>query len=694
MDPSSASALTANDSKAPGHTLSWRRALARGLWLLIAGLTLLHVATSFPILYAQFTTVCASCLLRPENVEELSELGLAPQGFAIYLLVLAALFTLIYCLVGATILWRKTTDPEAVLVALTLLLFGGFASWGPADALTGASPWWRALILTLFAAGRALLLLMLFLFPDGHFTPRWVRAPAIAGLTLVVTLSLFPLDALPAWLLLAGVLLSAVAFLGGALTQIYRYRRNSSTAQRQQTKWVVFGVVIAIGAQIIELGALQLLGAHIWLELLGNLIVSIAFLLIPITIGIAILRYRLFDIDALINRALVYGALSVGVVALYALAVGAGSFVFQSGAAPIVSLLVTGAIAVLFQPLRAWLQRGVNRLLYGQRDEPYTVLAQLGQQLARASAPQDVLPAVAKTVAQAFKVPYVGIALMQNGALTVAAETGVRDPEVVRLPLMQSTVELGELRVAPRARGEAFSAADLRLLREVAREAGNAVYALQLTADLRQSHMRLISLREEERRRLRRDLHDGVGSALTGIAFKLGAAQNLMPHDSSAAAALLGELKGEAQAVIGDLRRLVYDLRPPALDELGLASALREHVARLPAQGLLIKVDAPETTLELPAAVEIAAYRIALEALTNVIRHAHARSCLIRLTTSVETLTVDVIDDGIGLPTDYTPGVGVSTMRERAAELGGACLITTCPSGGVQTLVRLPLLNA
>jgi len=301
---------------------------------------------------------------------------------------------------------------------------------------------------------------------------------------------------------------------------------------------------------------------------------------------------------------------------------------------------------------------------------------------------------VAKTVAQAFKVPYVGIALMQNGALTVAAETGVRDPEVVRLPLMQSTVELGELRVAPRARGEAFSAADLRLLREVAREAGNAVYALQLTADLRQSHMRLISLREEERRRLRRDLHDGVGSALTGIAFKLGAAQNLMPHDSSAAAALLGELKGEAQAVIGDLRRLVYDLRPPALDELGLASALREHVARLPAQGLLIKVDAPETTLELPAAVEIAAYRIALEALTNVIRHAHARSCLIRLTTSVETLTVDVIDDGIGLPTDYTPGVGVSTMRERAAELGGACLITTCPSGGVQTLVRLPLLNA
>jgi signal transduction histidine kinase len=664
------------------------------LWLLIAGLTLLHVATSFPILYAQFTTVCASCLLRPDNVAELSALGLSPQGFATVLLILAALFALIYYIVGATIFWRKTSDPTAVLVALTLLFFGGFASWGPTDALASASPWWRALMLALYAAGRALLLLMFYLFPDSRFTPRWARAPALVGAVLVVTLSLFPLDTLPAWVAVAGILLSTAAFIGGAMVQIYRYRRYSSTAQRQQTKWIVFGIAIAIGAQIIELAALQLFGAHIWLELLGNVIVSLAFLLIPITIGIAILRYRLFDIDTLINRTLLYGSLSVGIVALYALAVGAGSLIFQSGAAPIVSLLVTGAIAVLFQPLRAWLQRGVNRLLYGQRDEPYTVLTQLGKRLASASAPQDVLPALVETVAQSLKVPYVAIALAENGVLAVAAETGARDTEVVRLPLTQSTVALGELRVAPRARGETFSGADLRLLQGVAREASGAVYALQLTTDLRQSHMRLISLREEERRRLRRDLHDGVGSALTGIAFKLSAAQSLVNQDTSAGAALLGELKGETHAVISDLRRLVYDLRPPALDELGLVSALREHVARLPAHGLRIEVDAPEMTLELPAAVEIAAYRIALEALTNVIRHAHARSCRIRLIRASEMLTVEVVDDGIGLPADYTPGVGVSTMRERAAELGGSCLITSPPSGGVQTLVQLPLLTA
>ena len=129
MDPSSAPALTSNRSNRTVRTLSVRQALARILWLLIAGVTLLHVVTSFPILFTQFTTICANCLLRPDNVAELSALGLAPQGFAIYLLVLAALFTLIYCLVGATIFWRKTSDPAAVLFAFTLLFFGGFASW-------------------------------------------------------------------------------------------------------------------------------------------------------------------------------------------------------------------------------------------------------------------------------------------------------------------------------------------------------------------------------------------------------------------------------------------------------------------------------------------------------------------------------------------------------------------------------------
>jgi signal transduction histidine kinase len=663
------------------------------LWLALVLLTLFQVIVSFPGRYAQFSTICPSCLLRPDNIEGLQSLGLSPQGFAIYLLVLAALFTLIYCLVGATIMWRKVDDPLAVLVAFALLFFGGFASWGPPEALANASPYGFAAARILSAAGRALLLLMFFLFPDSRFAPRWARIPALAGVAVIAVFSLVPLEILPVWLAVTGVLLSATAFLGGVLSQVYRYQRRSSTTQRRQTKWIVLGIGVAVGAQILELLSLYVFGPRIWLEMLGNLIVSLAFLLIPITIGIAILRHQLFDIDTLINRTLVYGSLSVGIVALYAFVVGVGSALFHSGAEPLLSLLVTGAIAVAFQPARAWLQRRVNRLLYGRRDEPYTVLTQLGQRLAHASAPQDVLPAVVETVAQALKVPYAAIALQEHGDLILAAETGTPNSDVLCLPLTQSTVVLGELRVAPRAKGERLSTADRRLLEGVAREACSAIYALQLTAELRGSHVRLITLREEERRRLRRDLHDGVGSALTGIAFKLGAAQKMVDQDVAAGVLLLGELKAETQAVIADLRRLVYDLRPPALDELGLVSALREEITRLSTQELNVEFQAPEAALELPAAVEIAAYRIALEALANVIRHAQAKSCLIRLTPSAEVLTLEVLDDGTGLPANFRPGVGVSAMRERAAELGGSCLITTRPTGGVQALVQLPLLE-
>jgi signal transduction histidine kinase len=280
---------------------------------------------------------------------------------------------------------------------------------------------------------------------------------------------------------------------------------------------------------------------------------------------------------------------------------------------------------------------------------------------------------------------------MEDDVLTIAAETGITSRDVVRLPITQSTVMLGELRIAPRAQGETFSTNDLRLLEGIAYEAAGALHALQLAADLRRSHSRLITLREEERRRLRRDLHDGLGSALTGVTFKLNAVQNLVQNDTATAVVLLQELKSETQVIISDIRRLVYDLRPPALDELGLVSALREHAARTRSPGMRLNVVAPETVLALPAAVEIAAYRIAQEALANVMRHAQASMCLIRLSLSAETLTLEILDDGVGLPVNYQAGVGVSAMRERAVELGGSFAIANNASGGVHTQVHLPL---
>jgi len=201
----------------------------------------------------------------------------------------------------------------------------------------------------------------------------------------------------------------------------------------------------------------------------------------------------------------------------------------------------------------------------------------------------------------------------------------------------------------------------------------------------------VVSAREEERRRLRRDLHDGVGPSRAGIMLKLDAAHNLLPRDPGAVDALLAELKTQTQAAIADVRRAVYDLRPPALDELGLVPALRVHADRLEGKGLYIVVDAPNTLPTLPAAVEVAAYRITLEALTNVVRHAAARTCLVRLSLSGDCLLVELTDDDRGIPADVRAGVGLTAMRERTVEFGGTLQIGSTPGSGGRVTARLPL---
>jgi signal transduction histidine kinase len=385
------------------------------------------------------------------------------------------------------------------------------------------------------------------------------------------------------------------------------------------------------------------------------------------------------------------------------LIVGSLSIAFQVRSNPIVALLATGVVAVVFQPLRERLQRGVNRLLYGQRDEPYTVLSRLGQRLESTLAPEAALPAIVDTVAQALKLPYVALALNESESLRIAAASGmpVSDPQdLLHLSLVYSTETVGELVLAPRAPGESFTPSDRRLLEDLAREAGIAAHAVRLTLDLqrtnddlRRSRAQLIAMREEERRRLRRDLHDGLGSALTSMTFKLGAAENLLARDPVAVAALLEELKRETQAAMTDIRHLVYDLRPPALDELGLVSALRERAAYFQLNGVQVSIDAPQPLPTLPAAVEVAAFRTALEALANVARHAQATICVIRLRVLEDALKLEVQDNGVGLPADYHPGVGITAMRERAAELGGTCVVETAPSGGTRVCSQLPLLE-
>ena len=263
-----------------------------------------------------------------------------------------------------------------------------------------------------------------------------------------------------------------------------------------------------------------------------------------------------------------------------------------------------------------------------------------GRRLETALAPEVVLPTIVETVAQALKLPAAAIEIDEGDHSWVAAAYGPQHTALVTFPLVYQSEIVGQLRVAPRAPDEPFTKADKRLLEDIAHQAGIAVHATRLTLDLQRSRERLVSAREEERRRLRRDLHDGLGPTLAGLTLKVGAIRNLLTRDPSAADRLLLELGDEIEAAIADIRRLVYALRPPALDELGLVAALRAEAARLTSRsdsGSGPSVDrgtqaardgrAPETLPPLSAAVEVAAYRIACEALTNVIRHAQATTC-------------------------------------------------------------------
>ena len=424
--------------------------------------------------------------------------------------------------------------------------------------------------------------------------------------------------------------------------------------------------------------------------------------LIPLASGIAMKRERLWNLDIL-HRTLLYGTLSASVIGLYMLVEVSLLILFQIQGNVAVAFCAMGLTAMLFQPLRTGLHRATNRLLYGSRDEPYTVISRLGHRLEATLSPEAVLPTIVETVAQALKLPYAAIVLRekeQGGeALTVAAAYGLEQDASVRWPLVYQNEQVGELVLAPRAPGESFTAADRALLNDLAHQAGMAAHAMCLTAelkrltvDLQRSREHLIMAREEERRRLRRDLHDGLGPQLASLTLTLETARNQLAYDPLAGT-LLSDLTARTQAAVADIRQIVYTLRPPALEELGLLPALWEQVLQFNGQGnngLHITIDTPDYLPELPTAIEMAIYRIAQEALTNVVRHAHARHCMVRLSLQEMAIRLEVQDDGSGMPATPKQGVGLLSMRERAEELGGTWTMRRRSTGGTCVSVTLP----
>jgi signal transduction histidine kinase len=616
----------------------------------------------------------------------------APAGEIALNLTLSVGFFLGYLAPVTIVLWQRPRDWLALLAGVSLLAFGVTVSPALND-LQMSSPQWAQIYTLMRGLGQGLLFLFLYLFPNGQFQPRWTRVAFFALLAAHVVL-LTPLT--------AGMIPDIVGFVAWLLflasvivAQIYRYARVSSRVERQQTKWVVVGVVaMGVGlasAALAESLIPALSPPNILMETAVGILTMASALCLPTSIAVAMLRYRLWDVDILIHRALVYGALTACVIGIYILVVGYLGALFRTGGNLLISLIATGVVALLFQPLRAWLQGGVNRLLYGQRGEPYLVVSRLSQRVESSLAHETILPTIVETVAQALKLPYASIALHEGDEQVIAATYGTAKGDALRLPLIYQAEPIGELILSPRAPGDPWTPADRRLLDELARQTSVAARAVRLTGDLQRSRERLVLAREEERRRLRRDLHDGLGPTLGNLTLQLDVVDDLIESDPPAAHELVVKVKRQTQLAIGEIRRLVDDLRPPALDELGLVAALHEQAAHYNQLGALrVEIDAPDALPSLPAAVEVAAYRIAVEALRNAARHAEARRCAIQLRLD-DGLTVDISDDGKGISTQAHPGVGIGSMRERAAELGGTCVVEAAPLGGVRVRARLPL---
>lgn len=673
--------------------------LARTAWVVVALLTLGLVIAGIPAAYAQWqipcaaATMCASPQPTLAMAQDLHRLGWTLHWYATYYVVLATVAALVNAGIAFILFWRRSDDRMALFGAITLVTNGG-TTVGTMYALASVVPVFHLPVATLYFIGQVCILVFFSLFPDGRFVPRWTVMCVLIYTVLWAMAIFFSSSSSTAPPRVEGAVGGALnlAIVGSVVVaQVYRYRRVSTPTQRQQTKWVVFGLATAIVGFLIAVLFQVTQPSAIMSSLITNTAITAFLLLIPISIGIAILRSRLYDIDIIINRALVYGLLSACVIALYVLVVVSLSMLLQSSGNLLISLLATSLVAVLFQPLRLRLQRAVNRLMYGERDEPYAVVTRLSQRLEGTLAPEAVLPTIVETVARALKLPYVAISLQQDDASAVVASYGkpIDNPLILSLTYQGETV--GQLLLAARTPGEAFTAGDRRLLDELARHAGLAAHAVRLTADLQRSRERLVTAREEERRRLRRDLHDGLGSALTSAMFKMDATDEMIDRDPVTARALLAEVRAQTQASIDDIRRLVYNLRPPILDEWGLMAALHEHVAQYNLNNVRVSIDAPLSLPPLPAAVEVAVYRMVLEALANVIKHAQATTCTIRLHLMDDALTVEVQDDGLGRRASCHAGVGVTAMRERAEELGGWCVVEDAAPHGTRVFARFPV---
>ncbi|MFW5468568.1 sensor histidine kinase [Knoellia sp. CPCC 206435] len=544
--------------------------------------------------------------------------------------------------------------------------------------------------------------LLPYAVPEGRLpSPRW--RPAVLALGAVtaagVLLAAFAPVAIPdtadvrnplGVAALDGVLepaAAALAIAGGALCLLglvslgVRYRRASGV-ERHQVLWFGYAVLLTVVATAL---------APPWVR-------AVAVLLIPLALVVAVLRYRLFDIDLLLNRTVVAVVLLAGAALLHAAVAGwVGVLVGDESRAA--SFAAAVAIALAFNPARLRVQRYADRLLQRDRPVPEVVVYRLDEAVRSAPSPRQAVQDGLDVLRESLGLARVRLEMdTATGAVDLSSGDDAAGGPSHTVAMRHHGEDIGSLHLTPDARRGGLSLQDQRVVEAVTGPLAAAAAAMALTAGLEHSRGRLVSAQEEERRRLRHDLHDGLGPQLAAVTMTVDAARAaLMRGDTTRVGELLVSTSEQAAMAVEDVRAVARGLRPAALDELGLAAALQTAgpaVAAAQGSTLRTEVVAESELTGLSAAGEAAAYRIAQEAITNAVRHGRATQVRVRLALDDSVLRVSVQDNGVGFhPSTTMPGVGLTSMKERAAALGGSVEVRSAPGKGTTIVATLPERN-
>ena len=634
-----------------------------------------------------------------------------------------------FATVGALLAWKRPENPIGWLMSATSATYA-LATAGVLLLQFAAARAWGSWLGWLFFFGIGFVVFVLLLFPTGSLpSRRWRPVAWAAGIAMVawalgntfapVSIS----SGSPSPLGVAGPAGRVFAFLGGVsgpllvaaglaaiVSLAFRYRR-AGTVEREQLKWLVYagGLIVAATLAGILIGAIGP-GSND-ANNLQNALTSGATALVPIAIGIAIFRYRLYDIDVVINKSLVYGSLAVFITGVYvAIVVGIGSLA-QRGARPSLALSIAASavVAIAFQPVRAWIQRLANRLVYGRRATPYEVLADFAGRMAGAYAAEDLLPRMARILAEGTGATRADVWLktgevFHDGAawpadappLPPACATAADVPAYPGadriLPVRYQGEVLGALSVSKR-RGEALTPTEGRLLADLAGQVSlvlkNAGLREQLLARLEEigaSRQRLVAAQDAERRRIERNIHDGAQQQLVALAIKLSITESLIGSDTDGERELLAELRQDAVGAVEDLRDLARGIYPPLLASAGLAAALEAQAKKAP---MPTSVTA-KAVGRYPQDVEAAVYFCVLEALQNVAKYAGATRAEVRLAASGHSLEFTVTDDGAGFdPGSKAYGTGLQGMADRLHAHGGSLTVRSAPGAGTTIAGRV-----